>query len=234
VARVTNEPSVWDEVIRVPSVQLDFACVALVVIDLQYLTASREHGLFRRLREQGMSEAAEYAIGRIEDVVVPNVRRLLDGFREAGAPVFYARCVSLRGDGSDQTARHRAQGLVCSLDSKEAEILEEIAPRPADVVLAKTGSSVFNSTNLEHLLRNIGITTLAITGIWTNSCVEGTTRDAGDLDFGVVVPEDACGAVTPELHRHALDYLDDNFCHVAGTDEVLAALHAARPVAVGS
>jgi len=96
VARVTSEASVWDEVIRVPSVQLDFARVALVVIDLQYQTASREHGLFRRLSEHGMSEAAEYAIGRIEEVVVPNVRRVLDGFREAGAPAFYARCATRR------------------------------------------------------------------------------------------------------------------------------------------
>ena len=96
--------------------------------------------------------------------------------------------------------------------------------RDGDILLTKSGSSVFNSTNLEHILRNMGMTTIVVSGIWTNSCVEGATRDAGDLDFRVALAEDACTAMSPRGHANALEYLDKNFCHVWSTDEILERL----------
>jgi nicotinamidase-related amidase len=218
------ESQAWEHVIRVSGLDPEFERAALLIIDFQYLTASRHHGMFKRLRAEGMAEAAEYAISRIETTAVPNSARLGQAFRAAARPVFYARCASLRGDGSDQTARHRAQGLVCTTTSKEAQILEEIAPVAGDVLLTKTGSGAFTSTNLDHMLRNLEVTTLVVAGIWTNSCVETTVRHAGDLDYRVVVVEDACAAMTPENHEHALAYLDNNFCLVQTTEEVVAAV----------
>jgi nicotinamidase-related amidase len=219
------ESKAWEYVIRVPEPEaMDYASAALIVIDLQYLTASREHGSFKRLAEQGIGDAAEYAITRIEGVVVPNVARLADAFRDRGSPVIFVRCGSLRGDGSDQTERHRAQGLVCSLDSKEAQILEELGPKQGDIVLTKSGSGCFTSTNLDHILRNMGIETLVVVGMWTNSCVETTIRHAGDLDYRVVLIEDGCVAMTPENHSNALAYLNNNFCVVRSTAEGLQAL----------
>jgi nicotinamidase-related amidase len=224
MARDTIESKAWEHIIRVSGLDPEYERAALLIIDFQYLTASRDDGMFKRLREEGMAQAAEYAISRIETTAVPNTARLAQAFRGAARPVFYARCASLRGDGSDQTARHRAQGLVCTTTSKEAQILEEVAPADGDVVLTKTGSGAFTSTNLEHMLRNLGVTTLVVAGIWTNSCVETTVRHAGDLDYRVVVVEDACVAMTPENHENALAYLDNNFCVVRTTEEVVAAV----------
>jgi nicotinamidase-related amidase len=216
----------WYYVCQIPEFPLDYRTTALVVIDLTYQQAHRDYGLFARLREGGLAEDAEYAMRRIEQTVVPNVKRLAAAFREHGAPVFYTTCASLRGDGSDQTWRHRCFGLVCSVESKDAQVLEQIAPQDSDVLLVKTGSSVFNSTNIEHLLRNMGVTTLVLTGVWTNSCVESATRDAGDRDFRVIVAEDCCAAMSPKGHANALEYLDKNFCHVRATDEILERLAA--------
>ena len=151
------ESKAWESIIRVPEVAHDYARAALLVIDLQYLTASRGHGVFKKLAEQGMGDSAEYAIGRIEDLVLPNVGRLTGAMRERGCPVFYFRCASIRGDGSDQTRRHRAQGLICRTDSKEAQILDEVAPQDGDIVLTKSGSGCFTSTNLDHTLGNMGV-----------------------------------------------------------------------------
>lgn len=218
------EGDIWDSIIRVPEIEPEYERAALLIIDFQYLTASRDHGLFARLRDTRLSADAEYAISRIETLAVPNARRLAEAFRANRSPVFYARCASLRGDGSDQTARHRAQGLVCTTSSKEAQILDEIAPAAGDVVLTKTGSGAFTSTNLDHLLRNIGVSTLVVAGMWTNSCVETTIRHAGDLDYRVVLVEDACVAVAPRHHLTAIEYLSDNFCVVRSTDQVIAAL----------
>jgi nicotinamidase-related amidase len=212
----------WHSIVRLPEFPVEARSTALVAIDLTLQQASRHHGICRRIREDGLGDDLEYYLTRMEGTVVPNVARLASAFRELGAPVVYTRCASLRGDGSDQTWRHRSFGLVCSLDSEDAQILDEVAPQPGDILLNKTGSSVFNSTNAEHLLRNMGITTLVITGIFTNSCVEGTTRDAGDLDFRVLIAEDACAAMSAVGHDNALAYLDANFCHVKPTEQILA------------
>ena len=220
----TQGLAAWHSVVRLPDFPVEPGATALVVIDLTYQQASRDYGLCKRIRDEGFGDDLAYYLKRIEQTVVPNVARLAEAFYRLGSPVLYTRCVSLRGDGSDQTWRHRSFGLVCTLDSKDAEILAEIAPQEGDIVLNKTGSSVFNSTNAEHLLRNMGITTLVVTGIFTNSCVEGTTRDAGDLDFRVLLAEDACAAMSERGHRNALDYLDANFCHVKPTDDILALL----------
>jgi nicotinamidase-related amidase len=214
----------WGSFVRLPEFAVEAATTALLVIDLTYQQASRHHGVCRQIREAGLGDDLEYFMSRIENVVVPNAGRLIDAFRRAGSVVVYTRCASIVGDGSDQTWRHRAFGLVCAEDSKDAQILEEIAPQPGDILLSKTGSSVFNSTNVEHLLRNMGVTTLVMSGIFTNSCVEGATRDAGDRDFRVLLAEDACAAMSPSGHRNALAYLDANFCHVKSTDHVIELL----------
>lgn len=215
----------WNYICEIPEFEMDWSTTALIVIDLQHQQASREGGFFTRLAEGGLSEDADWAFNRLETLVVPAAKRLVEAFRENGAPVVLTRCVSVRGDGSDQTRRHIAFGVFCTLDSEDAQFLDEVAPQDGDIVLNKSGSSVFNSTNLEHLLRNMGITTLVMSGIWTNSCVEGATRDAGDLDFDVALAEDACTAMSPHGHANALEYLDKNFCHVWSADEIVERLH---------
>ena len=228
---MANEEKAWDYIIRIPEIGIDPARSALIVIDLQYMFASREHGMFKRLATNGLAGEAEYAISRIESTVVPNVRRLTDVFRAKRLPIVYARSASIRGDGSDQTSRHRAQGLICPEWDHGAQILAEIAPQLGDIVMTKSGSGCFTSTNLDHMLRNIGITTVILTGMWTNSCVETTARHAGDLDYGVVIVEDACVAMTPDNHTWALRYLGDNFGVVRSADEVVAAVAELSDVA---
>src|SRR5262249_57348531 len=95
-------------------------------------------------------------VTRMGEVVCPSGQRLTDALRGHSAPVFYTSCVSLRGDGSDQTWRHRSFGLACARGDKDAEFLAEIAPQAGDIVLDKTGSSVFNGTHFQPLLRKPG------------------------------------------------------------------------------
>jgi ureidoacrylate peracid hydrolase len=214
----------WKAFVHLPEFPVDSAQSALIVIDMTKQQASRSHGVCKRLAEQGYGEDLTYYLDRIENVTVPALEQLIGAFRQFGAPVIYTRCASLRGDGSDQTWRHRSFGVVTTVDSEDSQILPSIAPQEGDIVLTKTGSSVFTSTNCEHLLRNMGITTLVISGIFTNSCVEGTTRDAGDLDFRILLAEDACAAMSPSGHEKALDYLDANFCHVRSTEQIVTLL----------
>jgi nicotinamidase-related amidase len=221
------EDDAWEHIIRVPKPEVDYLRSALVVIDLQNSFARRDCGVFKRLADAGLGTEAEYAISRIESTVVPNVARLAQVFRSSGGAVVFARSASASGDGSDQTARHRAQGLICAEWSHEAQILDQLDVETGDILLTKSGSGCFTSTNLDHFLRNSGVETVVLTGMWTNSCVETTARNAGDLDYKVVLVEDACVAMTPENHEGALHYLGDNFAVVHSTDEVIGALRAA-------
>jgi len=211
----------WRSVVRLPEFPVRPETTALIVIDITYQQASRGHGICRRIAEAGNGDDLDYYLARIENTVVPTLGRLIDGFRRLAAPVIYTRCASLRGDGSDQTWRHRAFGLAIAADDPEAQILEEIAPRSGDITLVKTGSSTFTSTNCEHLLHTMGVTTIAVAGIFTNSCVEGTIRVGGDLDFRCLMAEDSCAAMSPSGHANAIEYLDANFCHVKSSNEIL-------------
>lgn len=217
----------WDLIIRVDP-EFDYDRCALVVIDLQYLTASREYGAFKKVKDGGFGEEGEYAISRLERTVVPNVARLAKAMRAKNLPVIFARVGSLNGDGSDQTERHRKQGLTVALDERPAQILEELGVEKGDLIVTKSGSGCFTSTNLDHMLRNMGIRDVILTGIWTNSCVETTARHAGDLDYRAVIVEDCCAAMTEKLHNHALEYLDNNWGAVRSTDEVMASLSASK------
>ena len=220
----TGTVEAWDAIIRVPEGRFNYDKCALIIIDLQYMTASRQYGAFKKLTDRGLGDGGEYAISRIENIVVPNVAKLCAAMRRRSHPVIYARVGSLKGDGSDQTRRHREQGLTISLDQREAQILDEIAPQKGDIVLTKSGSGCFTSTNLDHILNNMGIADVILTGIWTNSCVETTSRHAGDLDYRQVIVEDCCTAITKELHDHALAYMDRNWADVRSCADVLKSL----------
>jgi nicotinamidase-related amidase len=96
------------------------------------------------------------------------------------------------------------------------------------MLLPKTSSGVFNSTNIEYLLRNLGITHLVVAGIMTDQCVDMTVRDAADRGFMVTCVADACGAATPERHANALQAFG-GYCWLADTATVEARFRALTP-----
>ena len=78
--------------------------------------------------------------------------------------------------------------------------------------------------NLRLLLHNMGIDTVVVTGVLTDQCVSGTVRSLADESFKVWLIEDACMAATEEIHNHELEILNNIYCHVINTEELLAAL----------
>lgn len=207
---------------------------ALLCIDLQYLDAARGHGVFRDAEKSGVPpEAQEYYFDRLDGMVLPNVRKLQDAFRAAGLEVIHTRIQALTRDGRDRGKGHRRLGLLAAPGSRDADFIESIAPHPDydEIVINKTASGVFSSTNLHYVLNNIGIQSLMVVGVYTNECVETTVRDACDLGYLVTVVEDCCATVTPELHEASLATLRDRYARVAKLDDVLRTI---RPVVSGA
>ena len=106
-------------------------------------------------------------------------------------------------------------------DGEESQIVPELLPKENDIVVLKTTDSALTGTNLRLILRNMGITDVIATGIFTDQCVSSTVRSLADESFGVVVIDDCCAAATDELHRHELEIINMIYCHVVQKHEVL-------------
>lgn len=205
---------------------------ALLCIDLQYLDAAPGHGVFHDAEQSGVShEAQEYYFDRLQSTVLPNVRRLQDLFRAHDLEVIHTRIQSLTRDGRDRSKGHRRLGLLAPPGSREADFLEIVAPREErdEIVINKTASGVFSSTNLHYVLNNMNIESLFVVGVYTNECVETTVRDACDLGYLVTVVEDCCATVTPELHEASLATLRDRYARVLSCEDAAQTIEQSIP-----
>src|SRR5581483_10745999 len=158
---------------------------------------------------------------------VRNQKRLLNAARAAGVQVIYTRIATQTRTARDVGKQHLYVNLAVPKDSVDAEILPDIAPLPDDIVLSKTSSSPFNSSNIHQLLHNLDVDTLLVCGVVTNGCVESTVRDASDLGYNVILIPDACAAVTPALHQAAITNLNNAFCNCRDTELVVRELEDA-------
>lgn len=212
------------------SFTLEPAKTALVVVDMQYASASRTEGLGKKLAAEGKAEITRWRFDRVEQLVVPNIQRLLRHFHEHNLRVIYLTVGSRAADFSDAPA-HMVK-LFRALDNREGsrthEILDELKPWPTDYVLNKTTNGAFASTSIDHLLRSLGITYLIFTGVSTNMCVDTTARVAADLGYRCLLVEDALGAGKEEYHRAAVVTWQRLWGRLASTDEVLRELEASR------
>jgi nicotinamidase-related amidase len=200
---------------------------ALLVIDLQYLDAAPGFGVFADAEKSGVPvEAQEYYFKRLDHVVLPNVRRLQDNFRDLGMEVIHTRIMSMTRDGRERSAGHKRLNLHAPPGSKESEFLVEVAPKGDEIIINKTASGVFNATNIEYILRNMGITGLFICGVYSNECVSTTVRDACDRGFYTTMINDACATVTPELHNATIETLRDRYARVMTANDAVKEIKA--------
>ena len=195
---------------------------ALLCIDLQYLDAAPGHGVFADVAASGVPiEAQEYYFERLQNTVLPNVRRLQDAFRAHHLEVIHTRIQSLTQDGRDRSVGHKRLGLHAPPGSKEAEFIEQVAPIENEIIINKTASGVFNATNIEYILRNMDINGLVVVGVYSNECVSTAIRDACDLGFHVTLIADGCATVTPELQKATITTMKDRYARVMETDEAI-------------
>ena len=210
-----------------PEVRLKRKNSALLVVDMQYLDAHKDYGIFLNARKKGVREAMNYYRDRL-DLIVPNIARLQKAFRRKRMEVIQTKIASLTLDGRERSKGHRDKGIFAPKGSKDAEILKELRPMENEIVLPKTASGVFNSTAIDQILRNLVVENLVVTGVVTNNCVENAVRDACDRGFAVILVEDGCAAVTEELHLAAIRAMRDHFAKIKTTAEVIKMLQAIR------
>ncbi len=103
---------------------------------------------------------------------------------------------------------------------------DEIAPAEDEMIFRKTSSSVFISTNIDYVLRNLEVRSLIIAGMMTDQCVESAVRDACDLGYLVTLVADACTTDSAERHEQSLIGIR-GYCRQRPTTAILKELAVA-------
>jgi nicotinamidase-related amidase len=200
--------------------------LALILIDVQYGFAHPEHGLARRAIERGLWEQVAPFYDRVE-TALPNMRRLADACRAAGAPVIYVRTAVQMPDGRELSPKLRRYGLTPTLGTRFTEILSDVAPQPGDVILNKTASGVCAGTGIDEVLQNAGIETVVLAGVSFDGALEGSVRSLTDRSFALFLPPDACATFDERLQQ-GLRGMESGIINVVSTSDLVARIAAAR------
>ncbi len=200
-------------------VPIEVGAAALLIIDVQVFGARRDGGEFARMSTEELEALYGYYFESLETRVLPNIRRLQALCRRAGVEVLFTVVESLTQDGRDRSLDYKITGFHVPKGSADARVLDEVAPAEDEIVIPKTSSSVFISTNMDYLLRNLGVRYLMIAGLLTDQCVESAVRDACDLGYLVTLASDACTTYTPECHANSLSAIK-GYCRQRTTDDL--------------
>ena len=202
-------------------VPIDPAHAALLIVDVQNycahpdgtgshkLDAQQRHYLFRSLRE----------------TMLPNLQLLQSACRRARIEIVYAAVENMTRDGRDRSLDYKISGIDVPRGSWSAQVLDKIAPAEDEVIFRKTSSSVFISTNIDYVLRNLEVRSLIVAGMMTDQCVESAVRDGCDLGYLVTLVTDACTTDSAGRHEQSLIGIR-GYCRQRRTDELLTEIAA--------
>ena len=222
---------------RPEPVQVDLRTSAVVVVDMQNSFASKG----------GMLDLAGADISGAP-AVVRSIAAILDVARPAGLPIVYLQ-MGYKADLSDSGGPgspnwHKELGIrmmngdpalkgkLVTLGSWDFDIVDELKPRPEDLVIVKTRYSGFAHTALDSELKARGIRYLFFTGIATNVCVESTLRDAFFLDYWpILIADAAMAAGSFSAHQASVENVEKFFGWTIPAAEFLSAVPLDREMA---
>jgi nicotinamidase-related amidase len=161
--------------------------------------------------------------------ILPNLQKLLRESRKKNFPIVFA-CDSFLVDDFIFKSRlkvHSIQG------TRGAEVIDDLKPEPADLILPKRRFSAFFKTDLEQTLRMLDVDTIVVTGITTEVCVLMTAMDGLCHDFSVLLLEDCSASRSKEFHQGCLNLYRDSTLYpllrIATLDDFLKEASSSNP-----
>ena len=135
--------------------------------------------------------------------IAPRIAELKRRARAAALPVIYVN------DNFGQWRSDASKVLAYCLrpEAPSASFVDQLRPEDEDYFILKPMHSGFYQTPLELLLKHLGVTTLILSGIATNSCIQYTAHDAKMRNFQIFVPPDCSAARTREEHDQAIRHM---------------------------
>ncbi|MFJ9607369.1 cysteine hydrolase [Kitasatospora sp. NPDC101176] len=202
---------------------------ALVLIEFQREWLDPEHGRLNHLVEDR----------DLLDTAVRGAAAALAAARAHGVPVVHVPLLLTPGAPELQSWTPARLGLRAAipaagtwiLGSPGVEFADGFHPAPGEpVVRGRAGASAFaGSSDLDLILRRLGVTDLYLAGFATHVCVESTLREAHDRGYGAHVVHDACAAFTRVQQDHVREHVIHHFG--AETDAAAFAAHLDTPAA---
>ncbi len=198
----------------------------LLVIDVSYaFCGDKREPILDSIKRWKLScgEAAWNAL--------PVIRRLIDAAQKKGLPVIYTTGYARddkwdrgswtwknpEGEGSKNTP---IEPQPTNRDGND--IMDEIAPRPQDIVVWKQKPSGFHEAPLQSYLQLLKADSLIVVGTTTSGCVRATTVDAFSNNYRVAVVEDACFDRADVSHAVSLLDLHAKYADVVTSEDTLA------------
>jgi ureidoacrylate peracid hydrolase len=181
---------------------------ALLLIDLQNETLHPDGGL-----------AGDFpaSAGPLLDAV----RQLVTWAHERRLPVIWARLAFRPGHfDAVRDSMSRSRGTLVD-GTWGAELLDGLGRRDDDVVITKKRPSAFFQTDLDLVLRGLGVHRLVVGGVSTNWAVESTVRDGHSHDYEIIVVREATGTPFAELHEPSLRSMGTVFARVVSLADTL-------------
>ena len=185
-------------------IPIEPAHTALLFVDVQNYNCTRDGGEYANLSAAEMEQRYGYFFRTLKDSALPNMVLLQQACRRARIEVTYTHIESQTADGRDRSLDYKISGFHVPKGSLDARTVAELAPSDDEILFPKSSSSVFISTNIDYVLRNLGIRYLIIAGCLTDQCVDSAVRDACDLGYLVTVPTDACVTLSAQRHDSSL------------------------------
>ena len=167
--------------------------------------------------------------------VIPNGARLCAAARAAGIPVIH--CTAGRrsdGRGSNRNARlfmaMRKAPVTMEVGGDATDVVDEFDVQPDDFVLSRIhGLSPMAGTDLDPILRNLGVGALVVAGVSVNVAIPNLVMDAVNLGYQVVLPRDAVAGVPQDYAEAVLDNTLALLAELTTTDEVIRELQQLSP-----
>ena len=186
-------------------------------LDLRVLAAPAHTALVTQELQRGVvgDLSPLPALAEAARTAIPNAAALADAARAAGAPVLH--CTAERradGRGANANARifqYMAKAPVTLLPgSPAAALVPDLRVDERDIVLPRLhGLSPFQGTELDFVLRNLGVRTIVGVGVSVNVAIQNLAFDAVNAGYQVVLPRDAVAGFPPE-------YVEMVFAHTLG------------------
>ena len=196
---------------------------ALLFIDVQNFSCHPDGAEWALMGASELAENKGPFLTLMQDRVIPRMQALQAACRGAGVEVLYTTIESLTKDGRDRSLDYKITGFNIPKGSWDGKVIDAISPGDDEIVLPKSSSSVFVSTHIDYILRNLGIQQLILSGVLTDQCVESAIRDACDLGYLVTQVTDACATFSETRQAASLNAIK-GYCRQITTDELIAEL----------
>ena len=149
--------------------------------------------------------------------IIPNIKTIVEKAHDKSVPVFYLCDAHEEGD-----PELKIWGPHAMKGSEGAKVVDELTPKSNDIVIEKRTYTGFFNTPLDEKLKELGVSSIIMTGIHTHICVQHSAADAFYRGYDIIIVEDATAAATDVSHKQGLETMKSLYgAKIMKTEDVL-------------